>query len=230
MATRDELELARRSLNRLTGKAKVDLSALLGELDLATPTASRQAAVAFTAVVQEYGTAAAALGADMAEGWASTLNLRTQLAIASPLAAADAAALTGWALAQPAALGSLAALTDQFVKQPYRETIQDTAHRSRAAWARVPMGAKTCVFCLMAASRGAVYRTDKTAGSDRKFHGDCDCQVVLVRGPEDYPEDYAPEAYLDIYSRGVGAAMDKGAKAPTTKQILAGMREVSSLS
>lgn len=230
MATRDELELARRALNRLSGKARADMSALLTEIDLTAAAAAPQAARVFTAVVQEYGTAAAALGADMAEGWASTLNLRPQLTIASALAAADATALTGWALTQPAAMASLAALTDQFVKQPYRETIQDTAHRSRAAWARVPMGRETCAFCIMAASRGAVYRTDKTAGSDRKFHGDCDCQVVLVRGPEDYPEDYAPEAYLDIYSRGVGAAMDQGAKAPTTKQILAGMREVSSLS
>lgn len=47
-----------------------------------------------------------------------------------------------------------------------------------AAFARVPTGTETCTFCLMLASRGAVYHTRKTAGEWRHFHRGCDCKVV----------------------------------------------------
>lgn len=42
---------------------------------------------------------------------------------------------------------------------------------------RVAVG-KTCSFCLMVASRGAVYVTDARAGEGRKWHHHCDCVVV----------------------------------------------------
>ena len=45
-------------------------------------------------------------------------------------------------------------------------------------FARVPTGTETCTFCLMLASRGAVYRTRKTAGEWRHFHRGCDCKVA----------------------------------------------------
>ena len=47
-----------------------------------------------------------------------------------------------------------------------------------AMFARVPTGTETCTFCLMLASRGAVYHTRKTAGEWRHFHRGCDCKVV----------------------------------------------------
>ena len=45
-------------------------------------------------------------------------------------------------------------------------------------FARVPTGFETCTFCLMLASRGAVYHTRKTAGEFKHFHRRCDCKVV----------------------------------------------------
>ena len=47
-----------------------------------------------------------------------------------------------------------------------------------AMFARVPTGFETCTFCLMLASRGAVYHTRKTAGEWKHFHRGCDCKVV----------------------------------------------------
>lgn len=47
-----------------------------------------------------------------------------------------------------------------------------------AKFARVPTGFETCTFCLMLASRGAVYYSRKTAGEWRHFHRNCDCKVV----------------------------------------------------
>ena len=61
------------------------------------------------------------------------------------------------------------------------ETIIANVGRDRdkgAMFARVPTGFETCTFCLMLASRGAVYHTRKTAGEWRRFHRGCDCKVV----------------------------------------------------
>lgn len=52
-------------------------------------------------------------------------------------------------------------------------------------FARVMTGAENCAFCLMLASRGAVYKNRKTAGELRRFHRGCDCKVVP--GFEDDP-------------------------------------------
>ena len=53
------------------------------------------------------------------------------------------------------------------------ETIIANVGRDRdkgAMFARVPTGTETCTFCLMLASRGAVYHTRKTAGEWRHSH------------------------------------------------------------
>ena len=61
------------------------------------------------------------------------------------------------------------------------ETIIANVGRDRdkgAMFARVPTGAETCAFCIMLASRGAVYHSRKTAGEWRHFHRGCDCKVI----------------------------------------------------
>lgn len=61
------------------------------------------------------------------------------------------------------------------------ETIIANVGRDRdkgAMFARVPTGTETCAFCLMLASRGAVYHSRKTAGEWGRFHRGCDCKVV----------------------------------------------------
>lgn len=68
----------------------------------------------------------------------------------------------------------------------------------RPRYARVPSGAETCPFCIMLASRGFVYRTDRSAGSVNHYHPNCDCRVVpgfdgmTVEGydPDDYYEQW----------------------------------------
>ena len=68
------------------------------------------------------------------------------------------------------------------------ETIMANAKRDRTKgvrFARVPTGHETCTFCLMLASRGAVYHSRQSAGEFRHFHRHCDCKVVP--GFEDDP-------------------------------------------
>ena len=61
------------------------------------------------------------------------------------------------------------------------ETISANVGRDKdkgVRFARVPTGFETCTFCLMLASRGAVYHTRKTAGEFKHFHRSCDCKIV----------------------------------------------------
>lgn len=69
------------------------------------------------------------------------------------------------------------------------ETIISNVGRDKdrgVRFARVPTGFETCTFCIMLASRGAVYHTRKSAGEFRHFHRHCDCKVVP--GFEDDPD------------------------------------------
>lgn len=46
------------------------------------------------------------------------------------------------------------------------------------AWRRVPE-AGACDFCLMLATRGAVYASDRTAGASKRYHRHCSCHAEL---------------------------------------------------
>ena len=62
-------------------------------------------------------------------------------------------------------------------------------------FARVPQGGETCRFCLMLASRGAVYLTEHKAGAVDHYHANCDCKVVPDWG--DGIEGYDPDEWHD---------------------------------
>ncbi|MGV9818414.1 VG15 protein [Nocardia xishanensis] len=88
------------------------------------------------------------------------------------------------------------------VQQAARDTIADTAEAAgeEIGWARVLSGAESCAFCAMLASRGPVYRSDKSATSvvgrrgrprgsrnlGEAYHDHCDCEAILVRRGEDW--------------------------------------------
>lgn len=71
-------------------------------------------------------------------------------------------------------------------------------------FARVPTGFETCTFCLMLASRGAVYHTRKTAGEFKHFHRRCDCKIVPGFGDDpdaELVEGVRPEELYDLYKQ-----------------------------
>ena len=83
----------------------------------------------------------------------------------------------------------------RFVNQPARETVMRSAAKAKVAWARVPT-AKACAFCLMLASRGAVYTSRKSAletDSGARFHDKCHCLVI-----ESYSESDLPKINHDL--------------------------------
>ncbi|WP_051179727.1 VG15 protein [Nocardia concava] len=97
--------------------------------------------------------------------------------------------------------------TQRLVLQPGRATISAAAAHdpAKARWARVPSG-KTCAFCLVLASRGAVYATKATAGGMHKFHDDCNCTPTPVWRNSPYPEGYEPDTLMHQYNAARSAA------------------------
>lgn len=99
------------------------------------------------------------------------------------------------------AVGSMAA--DQ-AKRSANRTMRKNADRDGLRWARVPTGPETCGFCLMLASRGFVYGSERTAGALDHYHRGCDCAVVPgfdgLTGVEGYDPDALYDAYSDSYA------------------------------
>lgn len=90
------------------------------------------------------------------------------------------------------------------------ETISANVGRDKekgARFARVPTGLETCTFCLMLASRGAVYHTRKTAGEFKHFHRRCDCKIVP--GFDDDPDAELVEGVRPDELRGRMSLMEK---------------------
>ena len=79
--------------------------------------------------------------------------------------------------------------------------------KKKVRFARVPVGAETCPFCFMLASRGAVYYSKETAGAFNHFHNDCDCKIVPAFG--DFPDYEIVEGYDPASMRDVMAEIEK---------------------
>ena len=89
---------------------------------------------------------------------------------------------------------------DKFVKAFGRDTIYSNADRRGVRYARIPTGSKTCAFCMVLASRDAVYLSRQSAGGDgNRYHGDCDCQVTPVNDASDLPEGYDSDELYAVY-------------------------------
>lgn len=214
----------RAMLTGLSGQAKAALADALAGVDMRDFGQVRLVLdVLWPDLVSTFGSASSAMGALMFEVMADELGVAPTLAPAGPVDIEAAMARMRWAVGARS-LGTLQTLLDELVKQPARETIADSAHASGGAWARVPEGRNPCSFCLMLASRGAVYETSATAGGfgGREYHGDCECHVAFVRGPEDFPEGYDPGGLSDLYAE---ARRRAGSGDP--KKILAALREMT---
>ncbi|HEU5026582.1 MAG TPA: hypothetical protein VFV01_16825 [Spirillospora sp.] len=95
----------------------------------------------------------------------------------SPGAAEEVQQAASTAIAD--AKARLAASSERLVLNTGRDTLIGNVQRDRKAkgWARVPES-NACSFCLMLATRGAVYRSEKTA--DFRSHDNCRCHVEPV--------------------------------------------------
>lgn len=122
-----------------------------------------------------------------------------------------------------AALARLMLLTDELVKQPGRDTIAASARKRKIRVARVPTGDKTCAWCLMLASRGAVFGSEATALA--ASHGKCDCRLEPVVDDSDLRRLKAEGYDLDRYQRTYADNIVRSKGVVDPKATLAAIRE-----
>ena len=79
----------------------------------------------------------------------------------------------------------------------------------------MPTGFEMCMFCLMLTSRGAVYRTRKSAGEFKNFHRGCDCKVasscvgnIDKTKAFEFALGFAPSDALEVIRRLYGLIAD----------------------
>lgn len=208
MPTRAEVELLRISQAELTARVRSELASLASRMT-GSPAAIRDALLEIVPIlVTEFGEVAATVSAEWFE---EVYGARAVMA--RPIRAEfveRGVRYTAGHLFDGDPTATLAALDvklDQWIKQAGRDTIARSADRHGLAYARVPSGDKTCAFCLIMASRGAVYDREWNAGGNgNAFHGACDCHIVAVRSQDDLPEGYDPEELYDVYSASRDAA------------------------
>lgn len=85
-------------------------------------------------------------------------------------------------------LRKLAGITNRLVQQPARETVYQATRKAGTRYARVPEP-HACTFCLLLASRGAVYSRDTVLLTEagKKYHDNCKCLGIEVQTPADLP-------------------------------------------
>lgn len=235
MATKSEVDLLRSANSDIVSLAQRD-ALRIWRLTAGLSPAERVAALRDTipSLIAGYGSAVATVTAD----WYDDLRASSdavgtfQAVIADEIPAEKVQADIGWAAtpmfqddvtdADKAVPGRLAGILQRRALEAGRSTIAFSVTSDpdpRTRWARVPSGATTCAFCLMTASRGAVYRSAENAGAGRKFHRFCDCVPTPVWTRADLPYDAG-----SLYERYEAARQATGVDQPSTGLILSELR------
>ena len=115
-----------------------------------------------------------------------------------------------------------------------REAVVDTAerHGKKIGWARVLSGAENCSRCVMLASRGPAYKSEKSATiagkgvrAGKTFHDHCDCRAVLVREGEDWDGREAYELAEDLWTEATRGYSGHAAELALRRQLDRAERE-----
>ncbi|WP_303249715.1 hypothetical protein [uncultured Slackia sp.] len=98
--------------------------------------------------------------------------------------------------------GKVVDRVDRDIRRSANMSVSENARRDqlKPKYARVPSGGETCEFCIMLASRGAVYGTEEAASH---AHPGCDCRVVPSFGDGSEIEGYDPDEYYELWKSGV---------------------------
>lgn len=215
MVDRADLERHRAAQSRLSELVKAELVKFFRRLNLTNPANARDALMVYIPLlVEKYGDVSAQLAVE----WYELLRLQSGAlgaftVVPAPLpddfldaviGSVEYAAGALWTPEPEKTLRRLSTKVDKYVKEPGRQTMIYNAEQEGVYWARVPTGAETCSFCLVLASRGAAYHSERKAGSrefgeENLFHGDCDCDVIRLDPFEEYPEGYMPDDIYNIY-------------------------------
>lgn len=179
-------------------------------------------------LVAEYGTAAAAVALDF---YSSVRPAGAPEFTPRPVVRDDL--LSGpslnWAT-QPlvteefeTALDRLAAEIQKDAQLALVETIGEATQEDpigEVKYARFPQNPKPCAWCVLRASKGAVYWSESTA--ERGDHIKCGCAVTPIFPGEPLP--YLRKPYMAQYLAGASETTEPG-----TKALLAAMRQANGI-
>ena len=150
--------------------------------------AREEAQCILAANVKMYSQAAAALAADWYDAQGRAAGAKLDRAVTSVTVDRYSLSKTVHYQAQKLIDGDVDGFCDAVgewaeneAKRALNATIMANAKRDRrkgVMFARVTSGRNTCAFCLMLASRGAVYHTRQSAGELGQYHRHCSCKIV----------------------------------------------------
>ena len=211
-----------------------DLKAWWTTVEHLSPSQIQSAAAEFAPILAGvYGEVSATVAADyydLARELAPKARGRFVASLAPSEAAARTSRQVGWATAplfegdSLGALDRLSGVVDAASLQDGRNTLMRNSGMDPAKprYARIPVG-KTCAWCLMLASRGAVYRSAATAGAAQEYHKRCDCEPhPSWDHGKDLPPSYDEGGLYDLYDRAKKEAGGSG----DPKDITAAIRRL----
>lgn len=138
-----------------------------------------------------YGSDASSMAAEFLNVQRDGENL--PLVLAEPANMERIQSAVGWSMSKPDTQSLLWGAMQRLANEPYRETIRQSAWAAGNGFARVPEPG-ACSFCLMLASRGAVYPSKDAAlragrgtaaargsqSTGEPYHDHCHCTAIEV--------------------------------------------------
>lgn len=209
MATMAQVNTVRLAQRTLSNRAKSAVRALWADVRGASPETVRNVFLdAMPQIVGTYGAASAEVAAEYFEQLTGYSAEPADGPNDDQVQAQTRYRAGGlWTPSPEDALGGFLVDTDKFVKAFGRNTIYENGDRRGVRYARIPSGGKTCAFCMVLASRDAVYLTRQSAGGfGNEYHGDCDCQVTPVRDRSDLPDGYDTDELYAVYQNAADEA------------------------
>lgn len=228
MVSRAEAERYARAEDRLDRELRGDILRVWRSIEGRSPEYMRDALLeVLPTLVDKYGEGSAVLAAEYFESLVPSSG-----AVLAPLTSGEAvrastraAAGALWTSAPSQTLNMVTASAVRHMRQAGRSTIHESTRRADGyAYGRVP-DPGACSWCLMLASRGAVYATKRTAGGDgNDYHDECRCDPTPVpigdAGALPYDVDALYEQYMKARESSGGI---------TDKEIAAEMRRMYGL-
>lgn len=156
------------------------------------------------ALSEKYGSAAAALAAEMYDAIARLSNVSVPAAeVANTATYGEVAKAMYGTVKQNKRLSDT---IQRLVKQSSADTMRNNAIRDGAEWAWIPSG-DTCAFCITLASRGWQKASKKVLKGDHcdHIHAHCDCQFMVRFDSNTEVAGYDPEEYKKMYDEAKGS-------------------------
>ena len=194
---------------QIVDAARDDLARLFAELDLSDGVAAREALISILEDLTEvYGESYAVAALEMFERIREAAGqvTKTSAVLAPPVPPSQIKGSVKWAVDtlfgdkynEVMTLSKLQDITTRLVLQQGRDTIALNVSKDRSAkYARVLGPSESnCKYCLMLASRGAVYHSSESAKAG--YHDGCRCTAVPMYDGMSI-EDYDPKALHEEY-------------------------------